>query len=139
MFFFDRKSGRRRRTMVFQRTAGLARRGARRGKRAARHVASDATGTVRRAAHPRRFQSAPTDDVTLAHKVETEIFRAADAPKGTVNVSAVQGVVELRGHVDDEAQMKHLVRGARRIRGVREVRNLLHLTGTTASSDGVGG
>jgi hypothetical protein len=136
MYFLDRRSGRRRRTQLVQRTAGAARRGARRGKRAVRHVSSDATGTVRRATHPRMFQRPPADDVTLAHKVETEIFRDADAPKGTVNVNAVAGVVELRGHVDTEDEIKHLVRGASRIRGVREVRNLLHLTGTPASGDG---
>ena len=37
------------------------------------------------------------DDATLAHKVETELFRPADAPKGQVSVNVNDGVVELRG------------------------------------------
>ena len=37
------------------------------------------------------------DDATLAHKVETELFRPADAPKSQVSVNVNDGVVELRG------------------------------------------
>ncbi len=39
------------------------------------------------------------DDVTLTRKVETEIFRPQGAPKGKVDVNAVEGVVWLRGEV----------------------------------------
>jgi BON domain len=138
MYFLDRRQGHRRRTHAVQRAAGALRRGARRGKRAARHAASDAAGTLRRAAHPRVMQKPPPDDVTLAHKVETEIFRPAGAPKGTVNVSAVHGIVELRGHVETSKQIRQLERSARRIRGVRDVRNLLHLSGAPAPTDGAG-
>ena len=42
------------------------------------------------------------DDVTLARKVETEIFRAPDAPKGDVSVDVQAGVANLRGVVDDD-------------------------------------
>jgi len=85
------------------------------------------------------MQKPPPDDVTLARKVETEIFRPADAPKGTVNVSAVDGVVELRGHVESSDQISQLERSARRIRGVRDVRNLLHLSGTRPPTEAGGG
>jgi hypothetical protein len=33
--------------------------------------------------------------------VETEVFRPADAPKGKVDVNVANGVVELRGGIDD--------------------------------------
>ena len=36
------------------------------------------------------------DDVTLARNVETEVFRGADSPEGTVDVNVVDGVVWLR-------------------------------------------
>jgi hypothetical protein len=135
MYFLDPRQGHRRRSQAVQRAGALLRRSARRGKRAARHAASDAAGTVRRAAHPRLTQKPPPDDVTLARKVETEIFRPPDAPKSTVNVSAVSGVVELRGHVDSPEQVTQLERMARRVHGVRDVRNLLHLSGTPAPTD----
>ena len=70
------------------------------------------------------------DDVTLARKVETEIFRDADAPKGDVNVNAENGVVYLRGQVKNQKLMKELEAKAREVDGVKEVDNLLSLPGT---------
>ena len=69
------------------------------------------------------------DDATLAHKVETELFRPADAPKGQVSVNVNDGVVELRGELPDQKQIDELGESARKIGGVKDVRNLLH-TGT---------
>ena len=69
------------------------------------------------------------DDVTLARKVETELFRPADAPKGKVSVNVNDGVVELRGELPDQQQIDELGESARKIGGVKDVRNLLH-TGT---------
>jgi BON domain len=69
------------------------------------------------------------DDVTLAHKVETELFRPDDVPKGAISVNVNEGVVELRGELPDQAQIDELGKTARKIGGVKDVRNLLH-TGT---------
>jgi osmotically-inducible protein OsmY len=66
------------------------------------------------------------DDVTLARKVETELFRPADAPKGAVSVNVNDGVVELRGELPDQQQIDELGESARKIGGVKDVRNLLH-------------
>jgi osmotically-inducible protein OsmY len=66
------------------------------------------------------------DDVTLARKVETELFRPADAPKGQVSVNVNDGVVELRGELPDQTQIDELGESARKIGGVKDVRNLLH-------------
>jgi len=71
------------------------------------------------------------DDVTLVRKVETEIFRAADAPKGQVSVNAENGVVFLRGEVSGE-WIERLGSEAERVDGVKGVRNLLHEAGTPA-------
>jgi osmotically-inducible protein OsmY len=73
------------------------------------------------------------DDVTLAHTVETEIFRPDDAPKGAVSVNAENGVVFLRGEVDPE-WIERLGSGAAKVDGVKAVRNLLHAPGTPAPS-----
>jgi osmotically-inducible protein OsmY len=66
------------------------------------------------------------DDVTLARKVESEIFRPADAPKDKVSVSVADGVVELRGELDDPEQVEQLGKTAKGVEGVKDVRNLLH-------------
>jgi hypothetical protein len=70
------------------------------------------------------------DDVTLARKVESILVREPDAPKGEVDVSAVDGVVELRGEVKHPEDVRALETKARAIPEVRDVRNLLHLPST---------
>jgi osmotically-inducible protein OsmY len=70
------------------------------------------------------------DDVTLARKVETEIFRPANVPKGSISVNVNDGVVELRGEIPDQQQIDELGTAARKVDGVKDVRNLLHTTST---------
>lgn len=72
------------------------------------------------------------DDVSLARKVETEIFRAPDAPKGDVSVDVQAGVVHLRGMVADETWIARLADEADKVDGVKGVQNLLHRPGTPA-------
>jgi osmotically-inducible protein OsmY len=72
------------------------------------------------------------NDPALARKVESEIFRPADAPKSTVSVNVEHGVVFLRGTVRDPAQAESLERSARAVDGVKDVQNLLHEPGKPA-------
>ena len=130
-WLLDPVSGRRRRAHLRDRTAGLLRRAVRRSERFGRHVASDTHGLAQRAAHARP-EARPLDDATLKNKVESELFRAADSPKGRVSVNAQHGVVQLRGEVDSPDLIDDLVQKARSIQGVREVENLLHVPGTPA-------
>lgn len=129
-FFLDPQNGRRRRHVLADRAAGFFRRGGRRAQRAARHTAAETHGVAQRVAHPRATQAPPPDDVTLARKVETELFRDADVPKGTINVNVEHGRVILRGEAKTDKQVDRLAAAAARIPGVREVENLLHLPGT---------
>jgi hypothetical protein len=130
-YLFDPSNGRRRRATLVDRSAGLARRGGRRTARAGRGVVAEAYGVTQKLQHlkeePKEF-----DDVTLARKVETEIFRDPDVPKGQINVNAEDGIVVLRGEVDRPELMEELVAKTRKVQGVRDVQNLLHLPGTPA-------
>jgi osmotically-inducible protein OsmY len=85
---------------------------------------------------------APGDDNTLKAKVETEIFRPEDAPKGSVSVSVVNGIVELRGETDAQWS-ERLEAEAGKVSGVQGVRNLTHRPGETppnlAGTPGVAG
>jgi osmotically-inducible protein OsmY len=72
------------------------------------------------------------DDQTLKAKVESELFRAQHALKGRVNVNVQHGVTQLRGEVDSPELIDALVGRAGKVRGVREVENLLHVPGTPA-------
>ena len=130
-FLFDPQNGKRRRHVAFDRARGLLRRGRRKAEQGGRLVAAEAYGIKQKATHLREEEKS-FDDVTLARKVETEIFRDPDVPKGQINVSAARGVVELRGEVDRPELIDELVERARNVQGVRDVENLLHLPGTPA-------
>jgi hypothetical protein len=101
--FLDPQSGRRRREQIRGQTVSKL------------HVTSD-----------------EPDDQTLAHKVETEIFRAPDAPKGDVSVDVQHGVVNLRGEVADDQWITRLGDEASHVDGIKGVNNLLHPPGTPA-------
>ena len=75
---------------------------------------------------------ASADDVTLARQVESELFREESAPKGQISVNAANGVVQLRGEVEQPELIDELVQRARSVQGVRDVENLLHLPGQEA-------
>jgi osmotically-inducible protein OsmY len=67
------------------------------------------------------------NDPALARKVESEVFRDKNIPKGHINVNVEYGVVYLRGEVPDREIMDELVAHTRRVEGVRGVENLTHL------------
>ncbi len=72
------------------------------------------------------------DDSTLARKVESEIFRDPKIPKGELNVSAVDGIVALRGQVAESDLISEIVKRTKKVEGVRDVENLLHTPRTEA-------
>jgi osmotically-inducible protein OsmY len=116
---------------ALDRVGGLIRSTARRAERLGRGTGSFVTGKA--SALTKRSGPKPgMDDATLKNKVETEIFRPADAPKGSVDVSVVAGVVELRGEVKQPEIKKDLESQVRKIPEVRDVRNLIHLPKTPA-------
>jgi osmotically-inducible protein OsmY len=128
-FFFDPVSGRRRRAEFRMRAPAFFRR----RKRLAKRLTADAYGLKQRVAHSRRQpEEGRLNDPALARKVETEIFRDPDVPKGNINVQAHDGVVELRGEVPSPELIDELVARTRQIPEVREVENLLHPPGTPA-------
>jgi hypothetical protein len=72
------------------------------------------------------------DDVGLARKVETIIFRDESVPKGDIDVNAADGVVWLRGTAKTPEMIKALEQQTAAIPEVRQVENLLHLPKTPA-------
>jgi osmotically-inducible protein OsmY len=131
-FFFDRDNGRRRRAVTRDRVAAIFRSTGRRTERLARGVAVTAEAAQQKVAHLREEEKPQPDDVTLARKVETEIFRDPDVPKGQINVNAEEGVVVLRGEVQTPEMIRDLIARTRQVQGVRDVESLLHLPNTPA-------
>jgi hypothetical protein len=131
-YFFDPQNGARRRNVARDRVVAFFRQSTRKAGRAGQSVGSQAYGLKQKALHVREESKPEPDDVTLARKVETEIFRGADVPKGKINVNAEGGIVFLRGEVDDASMIDDLGRAARKVQGVREVENLLHAPASPA-------
>ena len=121
---------------VVQRGFGVARTVIRQGERVGRKAVSDSVGLVERVRHARPSPKPGMDDVTLARKVETEIFRPAVWPKEAINVNVVDGVVQLRGEVKRPDDIKKIEQEVRRIPEVRDVQNLLHTPGSPAKTSG---
>jgi osmotically-inducible protein OsmY len=130
-YFFDPENGKRRRHTTRDRAAGFFRSGAREAARAGRGVAAEAYGVSQKVQHlkeePKDF-----DDATLADKIRSEVLRDPDVPKGKINVNVQEGVVQLRGEVPRLELIDELVERTRKVQGVRDVENLLHVPGTPA-------
>jgi osmotically-inducible protein OsmY len=126
-YLFDPRLGHGRRVVARDWLFARGRRLLRRGERAQRYAAATAYGKTQAFLHRQEAEKPQPDDATLAHKVETIIFRDADVPKGQININAEDGVVTLRGEVPDETMLQALVERTREIAGVRRVESLLHL------------
>lgn len=131
-YFADPDRGRGRRTKAIDRLGGLVRRTRRRGERLQRYAVSELRGFSQRLQHAEVPAPNVPDDVTLVHKVESELFGDHEIPKGRLNVNAEEGLVTIRGSVERPGQISEIERKARRVDGVRGVRNLLHMPGTPA-------
>jgi osmotically-inducible protein OsmY len=132
--FLDPASGRRRRHQLRERAASKASSGASHAASTASYAAGKAKGAVATAtpSMPGSHRIDDVDDVTLARKVESEIFRDPEAPKGQVSIDVQAGVVYLRGTVGDQAWIDRLADEAKKVDGIKGVKNLLHRPGTPA-------
>jgi osmotically-inducible protein OsmY len=133
-WFLDPNDGTRRRDI----TRDKALKYARRGKETAARKASYASQTVKGKATAvapgagRAPAGERLNDPALKAKIETEVFRDADAPKDKVSVNVEDGVAYLRGEVEDPSTIDRLREATAKVEGVREVRSLLHTPGQPA-------
>jgi osmotically-inducible protein OsmY len=129
-YLLDPDRGRQRR----DRLVAVARRAVRMEVRRGRATALQSVGRAKGAVHHMHpgEPGEPLDDVGLAHKVESVLFRDTSVPKGAISINAEDGTVFLRGQVASREQVEHAVEVAGKIPGVARVENLLHLPGTDA-------
>jgi osmotically-inducible protein OsmY len=127
-YFFDPDNGRKRRKEAIKRAAKRFRQAG----RGAQAVTAQAQGMKQKAAHRSEQEKPQPDDATLADKVKSEIFRDADVPKGQINVNVEDGVVYLRGELEQPDLIDDLEAQARKVQGVLGVENMLHVPGGEA-------
>jgi osmotically-inducible protein OsmY len=135
IYFLDPQQGARRRNMARDRVLAFVRRRRRDASELGRTAAGEATALKSKVAH-RQEEPKEFNDETLKAKVESEVFRPADAPKGDVDVNVEDGVVYLRGQVEEQTLIHDLEQRVRAVQGVDRVENLLHLPGAEAPGRG---
>ncbi|MGH2698535.1 MAG: BON domain-containing protein [Actinomycetota bacterium] len=127
-YLFDPRLGRTRRAKLKDQITGVVRRGTREAQRRAEYARGQAQGLR----HVGKTDSPPENDPALTAKVESEVLSRWKYPKGQISINSVAGVVELRGVCESEDQIDDLEQEVRKVTGVVDVHNYLHLPGTPA-------
>jgi len=131
VYFFDPERGRTRRAQFMDWSGARLRRGQRALDQVVKRTGDSASTLPQRMV---RLQTGPrpVDDLTLKDRVESEIFRSPDLPKGQINFDVESAVVTVRGQVDNALQIAKIEKAVLKVPGVRGVENLLHVDGTPA-------
>ena len=121
MYFFDARSGRRRRALVRDQVSRAAHKSSELSAKAGRDLRNRANGLYQRSLS--HFRPAANDDSVLAERIRAQIGRLSAHP-GAIEVSCESGVVRLSGKVLAE-ELHEILAGVRSVRGVQEVINQL--------------
>jgi len=127
-YYFDPERGRSRRAMARDRLNAKLRRAERSAEARLRYAEGRVEGIVHTAAS--MPPEPPADDRMLADRIRSEL--GDRFPSDTAELTVVDGTVELRGQVGDEAAIGLLVADVKRVPGVARVENLLHTPGQPA-------
>lgn len=104
----------------------------RRGARETARKTEYARGHVEGLRHLGSSDSPPASDEALNDKIQSEILGRWNYPKGSISINTVGGVVELRGTCETVDQIDDLEQEVRKVSGVVDVHNYLHLPNTPA-------
>jgi len=131
-YLFDPERGRARRAVLADRVGTQLRRGWRAANQLSARTSASAAAFPQRMVQLRSVRPRPADDLTLRDRVESEVFRNEDVPKGRINFDVESAVVTIRGQVDNAYQIANVEKAVLKVPGVAGVENLLHVAGTTA-------
>ncbi|HEY9288165.1 MAG TPA: BON domain-containing protein [Candidatus Dormibacteraeota bacterium] len=133
VYLFDPQRGKARRAIVVQWTTARLRRGWRSIAQLTRYSTNTAGALPQRMVSLSSAQQRPTpDDVTLKDRIESEVFRDPEMPKGEINFDVSNGIVTIRGAVDNAFRIANIEKAVFKVPGVTGVENLLHVSGTPA-------
>lgn len=130
-YLFDPVSGRGRRARVRDRSAAIARRAGISAERFSRHARNIAQGRLHQLIDQAEVERA-MDDATVADRVRSQVLGRHDVGTNEVLVNVADGVVSLRGDLDDPERVDRLIDLTAEVPGVRGVENLIHLPDTPA-------
>jgi hypothetical protein len=131
-YLFDPERGHARRAMLGDRVGAQVRRGWRKVNQLGTRTSASAAAFPQRMVQLRSMRPRPADDLTLRDRVESEVFRNPDLPKGRINFDIESGIVTIRGQVENAYQIANVEKAVLKVPGVAGVENLLHVDGTPA-------
>jgi hypothetical protein len=131
VYFLDPQHGRARRAQFVDWSGARLRRGWKAVNELGARTGANASALPQRMVSLRSGPR-PADDLTLRDRVESEIFRNGDLPKGQLNLDVESGVVTIRGQVENAFQIASVEKAVLKVPGVVGVENLLHVDGTPA-------
>lgn len=131
VYFLDPQQGRARRAQFVDWSGARLRRGWQALNQLGTRTGSNAAAFPQRMVSL-RSGSRPGDDLTLRDRVESEVFRNPDLPKGQINFDVASAIVTIRGQVDNAFQIATVEKAVLKVPGVSGVENLLHVDGTPA-------
>lgn len=126
-YYLDPRSGERRREELRERVGSVLTERAEEFEDVARYTSATAYLMSEKARSTQTTSRPTANDATLAHKVESEVFRDATIPKGKININAENGVVVVRGVIEHPDQKALVEDAVRHVAGVHHVQSLLHL------------
>lgn len=129
-FLFDPERGKGRRALLVDWTSARLRRGVKSAGKFGQYAGKTVSG---RMVSLQSAKARPTaDDETLRDRVESEVFRDPEVPKGQINFDVNAGIVTIRGAVDNAFRIATIEKAVFNVPGVAGVENLLHVSGTPA-------
>ena len=132
VYFFDPERGRTRRAVFKDWSMARLRRGWRELNKLGRYSSTTASALPQKMVSLSSSERPAADDVTLKDRVESEVFRDPEFPKGKINFDVKSGVVTIRGAVDNAFEIASIEKAVYKVPGVVGVENLLHVAGTAA-------
>ena len=126
-YFFDPERGVARRTAARDQLGAKLRRAEHTAETKLRYAEGKAEGLLHTASS---VPASPVDDRTLTDRIRSEL--GDRFPHETAELTVVEGTVEVRGEVPDDAAKALVVASVRKVAGVRRVVDLLHTPGDPA-------
>ena len=132
-YLFDPVRGKSRRAILADWSAARLRQGTKTIGQLGRYSSNTAAALPKRMVSIRSGKP-PVDegDLTLRDRIESEVFRNPELPKGDINFDVNAGVVTIRGAVDNAFRIATIEKAVFNVPGVTGVENLLHVSGTPA-------
>lgn len=131
-YLLDPVRGKSRRAIAVDWTRAQLRRGMETVNRLGRYSSNTAAALPHRMVSISSRPRPAEDDLTLRDRVESEVLRDPDVPKGQINFDVENGIVTIRGAVDNAFRISTIEKAVFQVPGVIGVENLLHVAGTPA-------